>query len=522
VTPGADPAGSTHGSARGSFGLYPQTSFRIVRGDQAGDATLRQARWYFADEIVAVSEPGAPVAGFSRAMRTQDDVLTWMRERASDAPLEHPPLVWIAAPQTIAHALLSADAQELVAAHIRMPLALMPKHPLNRSYFDESSARFFAQRAVKLRGTLDADRFVARTLWPEDFALPAAPPQRPLDPNVSAQLALRALVREAPQGGARSAFDAWTLWQRDTGASFADGYVLALVLTGAQGDDDEAHGGHFALATGRLEPDGAIGDWLVDNFYALDTESEKGIIGAPVPLDNYLADLNAGQAWYRPAALLVAVLHDARAAVLVQGAMNRVYNQFYRHQLHYDHAAMNCTGISVDTLRTLGLEIAARKPAWHALAPLALPWLVATERSLGRARQAYDYATEDATRLLPQAAFEEIGAALLALASAPATVRGKLAASIAADIDALAFVRIPQLPSSRAWGDAPVVTLREYRDRLPARRADMKIVPVPPRPFPDALRDDDLLRKPWRRSSIAIALWSALVALAIALAIAHG
>jgi hypothetical protein len=71
--------------------------------------------------------------------------------------------------------------------------------------------------------------------------------------------------------------------------------VLALVINGAQGDDDEAHAGHFALVTGRTREDGAIGDWLVNNFYALDSESEKGILAAPVPLDNYLADLNSGQ-----------------------------------------------------------------------------------------------------------------------------------------------------------------------------------------------------------------------------------
>ena len=80
------------------------------------------------------------------------------------------------------------------------------------------------------------------------------------------------------------------------------------MVNGAQGDDDEAHGGHFALVTGRTQPDGAIGDWLVNNFYSLDVESEKGILAAPLPLDNYLADLNSGQGWYRP------VVHAGRGA----------------------------------------------------------------------------------------------------------------------------------------------------------------------------------------------------------------
>ena len=506
----------TPSDATGSIGLYPRRSFRIARGSQASDSTIRQARWYFRDEIVAIAAEGEPVAGFERGVSTQEDVRRWSRN-ASSRLLDHPPLVWIGAPDVVRRAHVTADAHEVIVGGDRMPLALVPKHPLNRSYFDESSARFFAHRETKLRGTREPARFVARTLWPEDFALPERAPLRALDQSQAVQLQLRALVRERPSGGARSAFDVCTLWQRHADAKLRDGYALALVLAGAQGDDDEAHGGHFALATGTLAHDGAIGDWLVDNFYTLDAESEKGIIGAPVPLDNYLADLNAGQAWYRPCFVLIAVLREPRAASLAQGAINRVYNQFYRHQLRYDHAAMNCTGISVDTLRTLGLDVATHVARWRALAPIALPWLLATRRS--RARLAYDYATEDATRLLPEVAFEEVGAALYAVATGDSSQRGNFASMLAEDIDALALVRVPQLPSSRAWGDAPVSTLREYRSRLPARRAAMQIVPVPPRPFPKELRDDDLRAAPWRRSSVAIAVWLALlIAATLALA----
>jgi hypothetical protein len=45
--------------------------------------------------------------------------------------------------------------------------------------------------------------------------------------------------------------------------------------------DDEAHAGHFAIATGRIDAHGDIGDWLVNNYYSLDIESEKGILAAP-------------------------------------------------------------------------------------------------------------------------------------------------------------------------------------------------------------------------------------------------
>jgi hypothetical protein len=132
------------------------------------------------------------------------------------------------------------------------------------------------------------------------------------------------------------------------------------MLNGAQGDDDEAHAGHFALVTGRVGPGGAMGDWLANNFYSLDLESEKGILASIVPLDNYLADLNSGQAWYRPSYLIVAVLKRERVANQVQGALERTYNQFYRHQLIYEHSTMNCTSISVDVLRHNGLNARAR------------------------------------------------------------------------------------------------------------------------------------------------------------------
>ncbi len=118
------------------------------------------------------------------------------------------------------------------------------------------------------------------------------------------------------------------------------------MLNGAQGDDDEAHGGHFAMVTGRVGPGGAMGDWLADNFYTLDAFSEKGIVASVVPLDNYLADLNSGQAWYRPSYLIVAILRNERTANMIQGALCRVYNHFYRHQLVYDHATMNCASIT--------------------------------------------------------------------------------------------------------------------------------------------------------------------------------
>ena len=504
-----------------SFGLYDAQAFRLAAGPCRDCPAPRQALWYFARETIAVPRPGLPVATFTPGVRAADDVRAWAAARAPAAPLDYPPLVWVAAPQVAARARLAADATALTFAdRVAVPFRLTPKIPLNRSYFDGSSANFFAQRTLKVRGTIEADGVVARTLWPEDFRLPSAPPHRDLAPDVPAALALRALVRAEPAGGAQSPFAAYTMWQRGGGPpapAFAPGRaVIGFLLNGAQGDDDEAHGGHFALVTGRVQDDGAIGDWLVNNFYSLDVESEKGILAAPLPLDDYLADLNSGQGWYRPTYLLVAALAGDRAALLLQGALNRVYNQFYRHQLVYQHATMNCSGISVDVLRALGWDVPVRGPTNRLLAAVAFPYFVATERSLAKAKTAFDYLYEDQTRLMPAAALEEAGASLLALVGRTGarggggTAKGRLAQMLAEDVAAVAFVRFPQLPSSRAFGTAPAVTTWEYRTLVPADPAEAQIVAVPPRRFPADLRDPDLLPPPRRPSDIAAVVWAAL------------
>ena len=400
------------------------------------------------------------------------------------------------------------------------PLRLVAKLPLNRSYFDASSAKFFAQRAATIRGTGVAGEFVARTLWPDDFrAGPLAPPQHAVLPASSPELQMRHLLRAEPRGGAQSPYAATTLWQRTEDAGPWTGKaVLGVMVNGAQGDDDEAHAGHFALVTGRVQPDGGIGDWLVSNFYALDMESEKGIIAAPLPLDAYLGDLNSGQGWYRPSYLLVAVLRDERAAVLVQSALNRVFNQFYRHQLDYYHPTQNCTAICLDTLRALGWTIPPRGASGRTLAWATFPFVALKQRSIAKARLVFDYLCAEQTRLLPAVALEQAYGSLLALTQGRTRPGdGPLAGMLAADLDALAFLRFPQFPSSRAWGDAPVVSTREYKARVPDDPALTQIVPVPPRPFPPTLRDPDLLPRRWRPSDYALPAWSVLAVAGITL-----
>ena len=503
-----------------AFGLYPASDFRLSDGRCTDCPTIPQALWYFRQETIAVPLPGLDVASFATGLSVADDLRAWLAGRPPETPPEYPPLVWVAAADTLAGARLSQDAAMIRHGNATLPASLTPKIALNRSYFDQTSAAYFCKRPVRIRGHFVDGKFAIRTVWPEDFRVESVPPPQPLDPKLPPAEALRALIRSEPAGGARSPFAASTLWQRDRAREAAPPGrpVLGIMLNGAQGDDDEAHAGHFALVTGRTQPDGTIGDWLVNNFYALDSESEKGILAAPVPLDNYLADLNSGQGWYRPSYLLVAVLADERAPALVQAALNRVYNQFWRHQLRYRHATMNCTGISVDVLRAMGWVVPARGPASRLIAALGFPYFAVKERSVAKASMAFDYLSEDMTRLMPAAAFEETGASLIALAASNEQSEmplGALAAMLAADLEALLFVRIPQFPSSRGWGDAPAVTPWEFHARVPADPEQVQIVPVPARPFPPALRDPDLLPVKRPPSGYAAAIWGGLLLVGI-------
>lgn len=506
-----------------SVGLYRGDDFLLVLVDDHANYALPQALWYFSGEWIAVPRRVADHAGFTRAVPAFADVAAWIEQHARHDDGHLPDLVWIGSPQCLDGATLTADGSRLAFNHTSLSVALVAQFRLNRSFFDASSARFFSQRKVRARGVIESGWITVRTLWPEDFrlSLTSESDARTVHTVLNAA-ALRALTRAMPQGGAQSPFATETLWTRKvTTEDWRGRPVIALLLNGAQGDDDEAQGGHFALVTGRIGPNGEFADWLVSNFYTLDAVSEKGTIASMLPLDNYLADLNSGQQYYRPGYLLVAVLSIERTARLAQGALARVFNQFYRHQLEYAHARMNCAGITIDTLRALGWRIPRAGATSRIVAALCWPWMTIKTKSFAKGRMAVEYLWEERARLLPAVAFEQAGADLFALASASAKRRlSSFERELENDIDALIWVRMPQFPSSRAWGDAPVATLTEYHARIPADPADAQIIPLPPRPFPPTLRDADLLPPRLRVSTVVIVGWSLALACGALAAIA--
>jgi hypothetical protein len=467
------------------LGLYASEQFVTVQApcpDCQGLAqALPQAQWYFKGETVAVPQVGQPVTVFDASKRGADDVAALNAQAL-------PGLVWTGATRLWANTHLLPGGEQLrLADGTETAFKIVPKIPTNLSYWNQDSQAFFAQRALSIRGEQHGSTIVAHTLWPEDFRLDLQALAQPLQAGES----LKQLV-QFEHGGARSAHQSRLLWQKTPGAqpSLAGKAVLGVLLNGAQGDDDEAHGGHFALATGVVATDGSYQHWLVNNYYNLATNSEKGIIAGVTPFDKYMADLNSGQAFYRPSYMLVAVFSQATIPATIQAASNRVYQHFYRNDFVYAHATNNCAGISVDVLHKLGWKVPQSGSESVLKASAAYWYIAAQERSLTKGRAIYDYLNTEMTRLFPAVAFDAIGNDMLNIAhtGSTATLSGDMH-NMADQLEAIYFVRIPQLPSSRADGLAPVYSFEQYQQQAPADRSQWKIIQVTPNPLPDNLKN---------------------------------
>ena len=503
--PGIIPAPAT------GFGLYRGADFHLTKGICADCAAPKQALWYFRDEIVAVPSQGVEAAGFTRGIEAQQDVRRWYAAATEQDLRARPPMLWIGATHQARDVRLTAEDLLQFSDGGKVQFQVVPKIKTNLSFYDDSSKAFFRKRPLRMRGELNGQTFTARTIWPQDWAINEK--NQRLEPLLADE-SLMSLVRRH-ESARNETFETRLLWERTPAATpaardWSGRAVIGVMLNGAQGDDDEAHGGHFAIVTGRHQQGGQHGemaDWIVNNFYNLDSFSEKGITAAMLPLDNYMADLNSGQSWYRPSYMLVAVLRNDRAAHAYQAAIARVYSHFYRHDFRYSHAGANCAGISMDTLRSLGWNIPTMGPTSTVKAIAAYPYKSIADRSFASGLQAYDYLSEEQTRLYPAAAYEAAGRDLLRIArdGAPAGTGADakaLETLLRDDLEALVFVRLPQIPSNRAFGSYPVSSFDEYMKRVPEDKAQWKIVPVDARPFPAELIEPDTLmparRPPWK------------------------
>lgn len=477
------------------IGLLDAGKLRLTNGKCSDCASSRQSLWYFQDEVLAAPQSAALAAGVSPQLDRNDDVRQWAA--TPDArDLAYPAVTWIGSPQVIDSATIdSAGAAVTPSGGQAVSLALAPKLSTNRSYANAATITYFSKRPLRMRGAMTEKEgkptFVARTIWPADFMIDTA--RMPLKPLASIA-DLGRFVRDDSIGRDGN-LSSRLVWERSPGAGrqLAGKPVLGFMLNGAQGDDDESLGGHFAIATGRFGAKGEWADWAVNNFYNLDSVSEKGIVAATLPMDNYLMDLNSGQQYYRPSYMLVAILNKDRTAVAYQGGVQRTMNHFYRHDLTYDHAANNCAGISMDVFRALGWNVPTRGATGSIKAVGAYAYVAAKEASLKKGRSIYDYLTEETTRLYPAVAFDAAGTDLLQLVGAMAAkprARTPYEQQLAEDVDAIILVKIPQIPSSRVTGSSPAFSFGEYMARVPADQAKWQIVPVAPRPFPATLRDN--------------------------------
>ena len=450
------------------LGLFDGAAFAVTTGRCTDcPTTPPQALWYFADETIAI--PAAQESQHSTARL--------------------PFLAWLGSPELITQATLASDHAHLnVAEGNPVPLRLTAKLPTNQSYYNEATAQFFSSHPLRLRGhtvsTAEGPLFEARTIWPTDFLLR---PDRARTVDADDHT-----IPHLIENTDRLATDTITIHQLwgTAEVSWGGKPVLGAILNGAQGDDDEAHGGHFGIVTGRVGPHGEWADWMVNNFYDADVVSEKGILPAMVPMDNYLMDLNSGQSYYRPSELLVLVLKQDRIPAAYQSAIQDVFRRFYRHELDYDHSLLNCAGLSIDQLRTLGWQIPTQGPSNRLKATAGYVYMAASDRSLASGLKAYRYFSEELTRLLPRVTFEAIGNDLLHLLgpSSPPRPLTPFEQWLREDVEAVLYVHIPQIPSSRAMGTYAVASLDDYQERVPSDRSQWKTVAVPPRPFPAELR----------------------------------
>ncbi|MBI5247180.1 MAG: hypothetical protein HY923_08355 [Elusimicrobia bacterium] len=445
----------------GYLGLYPESDFDLGSGRCPLCRAPEQGKWYFTDDVIATPKSGP--AG----------------------------LVWIGSREMVDGVRISPDGKTVTLKDgTVMPFSLVAKIDSNRSFYDATSLAYLSSRTVRIRGEFvekdGVKTLVARTIWPEDFRIDAANLK---EADVKNAADVDALVA-ADKGGATKPFDTKLLWEKPGAGRAWEGLpVMGFMLNGAQGDDDEALAGHSSLFTGRYGPGGSMADWMFDNFYDMNSTSEKGIIAAMTPMDKYMTDLNSGQSWYRPSYMLVMVMKDARVPLQFQETFKAQYAKYYSQDVKYDRTHLNCTALISDPVRKEGWKFPETGPTPKVFAKLISKAVGLFSKDPEAAAQIYQSLREEPTRSFPRAQFTAVGGDLLTMAGAfGAEPNGReyspLEKMIKEDLVAVLFVRLPQIPSSRKLGRDPAGSVTDYFMRTPRNRDDWQTVPTQPRPFP--------------------------------------
>ncbi len=447
-----------HGISDGFVGLYKEDELVIGTGRCSGCRAPEQGKWYFLNDVIATPKAGTPA------------------------------LIWLGAHELVEGATLSDDGKEVkLKDGTILPFSLVDKIPENRSYYDASTLKYLKGKTLRMRGEYaevnGVKTFVARTIWPEDYRIDAAN-LKTADAKDSG--GVDKLVK-ADKGGAQAPFQTELLWEAKDGDRNYEGKpVMGVMLNGAQGDDDEALAGHFSLFTGRYGPNGSMADWMFNNFYDMNSTSEKGIIAAMVPMDKYMTDLNSGQSWYRPSYLLVMVMKDGRVPEKIQETFKQRYAQYYAQDFKYEHDHLNCTALIADPVRTDGWNIPKSGGTAKPIAK-ALSFLAGKLAGKKAGDEIYQAMIEEPTRSFPRAAFDAVGGDLLAMqgkdGAEPLTRKlSPLEQMLHDDIQAVVWVRMPQIPSSRKFGRDAVKSTIDYMLRTKGKIK--QTIPTDPRPYP--------------------------------------
>ncbi len=204
-------------TAAGAFGLYPAQDFRLATGECRDCPTIRQALWYFRDQTIAVPLAGHPVSGFTTGVHAEDDVRAWAAARPPAAPIDYPPLVWVAAPDIVRGARLSAGRDATRDARRRAAVPSRREDPAQSLVLRRVVGRVLPaarrSRCAARRPTTDSSR--ARSGRKTSASAAQRPRRERCRPACLRAEALRSLMREEPRGGAQSPYAASTLWQTD-------------------------------------------------------------------------------------------------------------------------------------------------------------------------------------------------------------------------------------------------------------------------------------------------------------------
>src|SRR5262249_35253824 len=111
-------------------------------------------------------------------------------------------------------------------------------------------------------------------------------------------------------------------------------------------------------------------------------------------------------------------------------------------------------------------------------------------------------------------AFDAAGRDLLTRVAAGKAGSTLYERALSDDLEALIYVRIPQFPSSRALGQAPIASIDEYTQRVPEDKSKWKIMPVDARPCPEEMRDSEAPVEEPLPSLLAVSAYGGLAGMA--------